>query len=494
MESSNLTLVESKSGAASGFETERRAGGATRLSLTSHSGDLLRIHAGRDALRLLVLIAGDGMLLLTLWAAVQGLLSSWVTANVGMVPAGQFTTAVVLALALLGTYRSGDRRRDPSRLIRAAGLGVLIALWGRLWHNPFVDSVLPLASVVAVIAIGLILERKLVDILVRVVRPVEGQIMRAVVIGTAENAAKLIDHPAFGMTPWCHLAAFFDPSRHPQDMAATVARLIREQRIDTLILAGRLNRRVFTIALDAAAASGCQVFSLLRVPPTSTFLPQVVWRNGYPVVALSAPGEMATQLQVKRLMDLVLSSAALLVIAPLMGLVAAAIRLSSPGPVFFRQTRIGQGGKTFTILKFRTMVPDAEGQRAALVAQSMYGDGRLFKMEHDPRVTPIGAFLRRTSLDELPQLWNVLRGDMSLVGPRPPLPSEVELYQGHHYARFDVKPGITGPWQVGGRNTVRNFESVVRLETAYIRSWSIWHDLELLCRTVPVVLSRRGAL
>jgi lipopolysaccharide/colanic/teichoic acid biosynthesis glycosyltransferase len=139
------------------------------------------------------------------------------------------------------------------------------------------------------------------------------------------------------------------------------------------------------------------------------------------------------------------------------------------------------------------MVPDADQQREALLARSVYSDARLFKVVDDPRVTPLGAVLRRTSLDELPQLWNVVRGDMSLVGPRPPLPSEVELYQGHHYARFDVKPGITGPWQVSGRNTIQDFDTVIRLESAYIRRWSLWLDLELLCRTVPVVLSGRGA-
>lgn len=471
-----------------------RAGGATRLSLTSHSPDLLRVHAARDAVRLMILVAGDALTVLCFWLLMQGLLRQWVTASVGMVPAGQFTTALVLALALMGNYGSGDQRRDPARIIRAAALGATIALWGRLWQQPFLHSAPPLLAIIALLSVGLLFERRLVEIFVRVVRPSGAQVTRAVVIGPPEQAARLIDHPAFGMTPWCHLAAFFDPSRHSEDMAASLARLITENRIDTLILAGRMRKRSFAITLDVAAASGCQIFSLLRVPPTSSFMPQVVWRNGFPVVALSAPGELATQHQIKRLMDIVVSGLALLVIAPVLAVIAILIKRQSPGPVLFRQTRIGQGGKTFTILKFRTMVVDAEARRAELAAQSLYGDGRLFKVENDPRITRIGAILRRTSLDELPQLWNVLRGDMSLVGPRPPLPSEVALYNEHHYARFDVKPGITGPWQVGGRNTIHNFESVVRLETAYIRRWSLWHDLELLCRTVPVVLSRRGAL
>jgi lipopolysaccharide/colanic/teichoic acid biosynthesis glycosyltransferase len=139
------------------------------------------------------------------------------------------------------------------------------------------------------------------------------------------------------------------------------------------------------------------------------------------------------------------------------------------------------------------MVHDAESLRDDLAPKSLYTDQRLFKVKDDPRVTRLGAFLRRTSLDELPQLWNVFRGDMSLVGPRPPLPSEVDLYEDHHYTRFDVKPGITGPWQVSGRNSITDFEEVIRLETGYIRGWTIWKDLGILLKTVPVVLFMRGA-
>jgi lipopolysaccharide/colanic/teichoic acid biosynthesis glycosyltransferase len=128
-----------------------------------------------------------------------------------------------------------------------------------------------------------------------------------------------------------------------------------------------------------------------------------------------------------------------------------------------------------------------------LLSRSVYGDARLFKVRNDPRMTRIGGFLRRTSLDELPQLVNVLRGEMSLVGPRPPLPSEVALYEEHHYARFDVKPGITGPWQVNGRNQITDFEQVIALETRYIREWSLLSDVAILLRTVWVVAQMRGA-
>jgi lipopolysaccharide/colanic/teichoic acid biosynthesis glycosyltransferase len=139
------------------------------------------------------------------------------------------------------------------------------------------------------------------------------------------------------------------------------------------------------------------------------------------------------------------------------------------------------------------MIAGAEDRRPELQEISIYRDARLFKVPNDPRVTRLGRMLRRTSLDEVPQLLNVLRGEMSLVGPRPPLPMEVELYEAHHYARFDVKPGITGPWQVSGRNEIRDFEEVVALESSYIRTWSVWADLWLLLRTIPAVFRMRGA-
>jgi lipopolysaccharide/colanic/teichoic acid biosynthesis glycosyltransferase len=154
---------------------------------------------------------------------------------------------------------------------------------------------------------------------------------------------------------------------------------------------------------------------------------------------------------------------------------------------------VGLGGRLFKITKFRSMVHDAEALREDLATRSLYNDLRLFKIKNDPRVTRLGAFLRRSSLDELPQLWNVLSGDMSLVGPRPPLPAEVELYEEHHYTRFDVKPGITGPWQVNGRNLITDFEEVIRLEIDYIREWTLWKDLGILLKTIPAVLYMRGA-
>jgi lipopolysaccharide/colanic/teichoic acid biosynthesis glycosyltransferase len=218
-----------------------------------------------------------------------------------------------------------------------------------------------------------------------------------------------------------------------------------------------------------------------------------VWREVQPFIELTAPTVQGWQHLLKRALDVVGSALGLIVLSPLLGVVAALIRVESPGPVIFSQRRVGRGGRLFRILKFRTMVDDAEERRDEFLSRSLYSDPRLFKVPDDPRMTRLGRLLRRTSLDELPQLVNVLRGEMSLVGPRPPLPSEVVLYEERHYGRFGVKPGITGPWQVAGRNQITEFERVVQLEREYIQDWSLGRDLAILFRTIPVVITGRGA-
>jgi lipopolysaccharide/colanic/teichoic acid biosynthesis glycosyltransferase len=211
------------------------------------------------------------------------------------------------------------------------------------------------------------------------------------------------------------------------------------------------------------------------------------------MVQITKPALRAWQLLLKRVLDFLISAIALVLLSPIFAIIAIAIRVDSAGPVFFRQERVGRGGRRFMILKFRSMTVGAEEQLIQLQGQSLYQDARLFKMLRDPRATRVGNFLRRRSLDELPQLINVVMGQMSLVGPRPPVPQEVALYDEHHYARFEMRPGITGPWQVNGRNNVTDFERVVDLEVAYMRHWSIWKDVAILIQTIPAVVRMDGA-
>ncbi|MFZ2519892.1 MAG: sugar transferase [Anaerolineae bacterium] len=194
----------------------------------------------------------------------------------------------------------------------------------------------------------------------------------------------------------------------------------------------------------------------------------------------------------KRWFDLGLSAVLLVLLSPLLLLLALAVKLTSTGPVFYRWQVVGLGGRPFTGYKFRTMVVNADALKAQLLAANEMS-GPVFKMKHDPRITPAGRILRKLSLDELPQLWSVLIGDMSLVGPRPPLRSEYVQFQDWQRAKLSVKPGLTCLWQISGRNRVSDFDEWVKLDLAYIARRSFWLDLWILLRTVPAVLLGHGA-
>ena len=194
----------------------------------------------------------------------------------------------------------------------------------------------------------------------------------------------------------------------------------------------------------------------------------------------------------KRIMDIVISALGMLILSPLFLLIAAAVKLSSPGPVFFKQVRVGRYGRHFTFYKFRSMRLNADAEKAGLMSRNESRDGVIFKMKDDPRITRVGKFLRRTSLDELPQLWNVFIGDMSLVGPRPPVPSEVEKYTLEDRKRLDVIPGITCLWQIKGRSDIP-FHEQVRLDKEYILTPSVWKDFVILLKTIPAIIGGKGA-
>lgn len=194
----------------------------------------------------------------------------------------------------------------------------------------------------------------------------------------------------------------------------------------------------------------------------------------------------------KRLIDITGSILLLIVLLPIFALIALVIRVDSPGPILFRQTRIGKWAAPFQMYKFRSMYIDAEARKAALAGGNEMKGGVTFKMKHDTRITRVGGYIRRASIDELPQLWNVLKGDMSLVGPRPPVPGEVSQYTLSDRRRLEVKPGITCIWQVSGRADIP-FEQQVELDSAYIESQSVWMDIKLLLKTIPAVLLGRGA-
>ncbi|MBQ9517879.1 MAG: sugar transferase [Eubacterium sp.] len=237
----------------------------------------------------------------------------------------------------------------------------------------------------------------------------------------------------------------------------------------------------------------------LNIPRLSKMLDESKFNNincrvyaGYPMATFAATQHSTAQLAIKRIADIVLGLIGSILSLPIIAIVAIPLKKESPGPIIFKQTRIGRNGRPFNIYKIRSMYVDAEERKAEYLKQNEM-DGFMFKMENDPRITNVGKVIRKYSIDELPQFFNVLKGDMSLVGTRPPTVDEFRKYESRHKRRLSMRPGITGMWQVNGRSEITDFEEVVKLDFRYIDEWSIRLDIQILLKTVIVVLTHRGA-
>jgi len=479
-----------------------------RLRLQHRSQENVRRQLLRAVVRGTVLMTADLFAfaaMRTLLRAVRdsALLGEQVASGVGAVlPAGalsgwQFAAALLIGLAVTGNYGPGDRRRSAARLFLGSALAVALPLWVEIWARGLPVVFVEYALTTILVWAGLFAERFTIDRVVAIVRAPQNDALRAIMVGPSDQCRQAAAAPVFASGKNYQILGFVDTDRHAAPDAlgswSEFGRVIHERSVEAVVMAGVLEDSLLHQVVDTTLSAGCELVSIPRTASVAGVRPTFVWRDGEPLVAMTAPALMGQQLFVKRVTDVAVGLLGLLLASPVLALVAIAIKLDSEGPVFFSQERVGFGGRRFRILKFRTMELDAEKRLEEVRTHSLYDDPRLFKAVADPRVTRLGRILRKTSLDELPQLWNVVRGQMSLVGPRPPVPSEVALYEAHHYARFDVKPGITGPWQVNGRNLVTDFEEVVRLETSYIREWSLWKDIAILARTVPVVLKMSGA-
>jgi exopolysaccharide biosynthesis polyprenyl glycosylphosphotransferase len=327
---------------------------------------------------------------------------------------------------------------------------------------------------------------------------------RVLILGSGHVAGlvahKLAAHPEFGAA----VVGYVDAT-HPHYVAPEVdgfprlgdehdvARVCLEHRIDRVVVAfSSMDHRALLDVITTCKRLDVKtsvVPRLFEVVGHSVEIDQI---EGLTVLGLRGFGRSQTSLRLKRLMDFTGALVALALTGPLILAAMLAVRLTSEGPVLFRQRRVGRDGAPFTMFKLRTMVVGADEMKQALAHLNEMADGPMFKISADPRVTPVGRFLRKTSIDELPQLWNVLRGQMSLVGPRPLVPDESQHIIGRHRARLDLTPGLTGPWQVMGRNAIP-FAEMVKIDYLYVAEWSLWHDVKLLLRTLPVVLSRTGS-
>ena len=276
------------------------------------------------------------------------------------------------------------------------------------------------------------------------------------------------------------------------DITARVEWFLDQMVVDEVVVATTMPAKNFDRIGIACVQRGLAFKALIRLPDANFGRCRVapLGASSY-LLSVDTVPQGRWRLGVKRMMDVVGALAGLLVCGIAYLIYNASIRRQSHGSVIFRQRRVGRNGRSFIVLKFRTMYADAEARLAELRAQNEMR-GCMFKIADDPRITPIGKMLRRRHLDELPQFWNVLRGEMSLVGPRPPTPDEVATYLNHHRRRLSMKPGVTGLWQVHGNHVVNDFEEIVKLDCKYIDQWSLWFDCKILIKTVLKVLRGDG--
>jgi exopolysaccharide biosynthesis polyprenyl glycosylphosphotransferase len=331
---------------------------------------------------------------------------------------------------------------------------------------------------------------------------------RVLIVGNGENARRLMQAMFGQVRLGYQLVGYIaDPSSGDRINVATehgvltsprlgsaddVGELVKRHRVDEVIIVGdgEPGSRIEHV-VHQCRESVVQfriVPDLLQISMDRVDISEI---NGVPTIGVRDASISGWNAIMKRTFDILLSAGALLVFAIPMLVIAGLIRRDSEGGVFYTQTRLGQYGKPFKMIKFRCMVSDADQQWTELV-QAVGGDGRIFKDPNDPRLTKVGKHLRKLSLDELPQLWNIVRGDMSLIGPRPPLPKEVDNYESWQKQRLLVRPGLTGLWQVNGRSDL-SFDEMVHLDLYYAENWTAWLDVKILLRTIPAVLLRRGA-
>jgi exopolysaccharide biosynthesis polyprenyl glycosylphosphotransferase len=320
------------------------------------------------------------------------------------------------------------------------------------------------------------------------------------IVGTGPEAQALRHHlVSFGHLGYT-FKGFIDPtvsspgpSERPGDVVGTLDTMFqcaRKHFVDEIFFTTPSDRGIVLDALVQARSQGVDLSVVLDLYNGLPSTP-IEYIGQFPTIPLHSRHVPELALVLKRIVDIAFSSLALILLWPILLAIAVAIKLDSSGPVFYYSERIGKRGRVFRCTKFRTMVRDAEKLRHELM-QMNERDGILFKMSNDPRVTRLGRFLRRYSLDELPQFFNVLRGDMSVVGPRPPIGSEVREYQLSDLRRLDVTPGITGLWQVNARKDP-SFDNYISLDVAYINNWSLWMDLKIIVRTIAVVFAGTGS-
>lgn len=495
-----------------GMEPGRSAALKVRARLSERHPDVVRRHTLRLGSRIGILAATDLTVFLVARALLRSLVENqWLDtrfmddvtlvgplANPGRPGSTVFLLALFLGLAFTGSYTRHRGLNTVARLGAAIGIAITAATIPLAAVVGVRQAIAQTALVGAVTWIVLVLLRAVAERFLEHGWPRDRWAGPAIIIGPPDagqsDAVLAVSRPGGDYRVAAHHVLFVSAARsEPQPVAAAVRRLIAEVDAEAVLICSPVPEQHLRALLEVVLETGCQLLYPVRAARIEDPRPRLVWHHDQPFFELGAPVLKMSAVAMKRTTDILLASVFLALAAPVGLVLAAGIKLDSRGPIFFRQPRAGRGGRRFDMLKFRTMRVGADEEKTLLAHLNPSGDMRLFKIPADPRVTKFGWFLRRWSLDELPQLWNVLRGDMSLVGPRPFFESDFAAYEDHHFRRLDTKPGITGLWQVSGRSEVVNFEEVVFLDRQYIEQWSLWLDVSILFRTISAVMRRTGA-
>lgn len=447
-------------------------------------------------LRALILMTIDFALLFLAWRIAQ---VSGTDLSVSLRVAERiisFTPTAILTIgvfAVVGLYREGEGWRDFGKLIRT-----LLLVDGAIGITTlFTDSadarlLLPFGSFVLLGAGLLSSGRGLASFVVQWVRQVGAARHAVFIFCQPEQAQRIV--PILGRKSYYTIAGWNDLQQLTDERReATILRLSRLGVSEVYLCAQLPTRELMLLYWDLRNA-GMTLHVCVLLNQDERVSDSQVWRLPEFYCSTFAPPTIAgVEFRIKRGFDFLASVVFLALTFPIYLVIALLIKLDSPGPIFFRQTRIGLHNRPFRVWKFRTMVANAAELQKQLETQNETRDGVLFKIKDDPRVTRVGKFLRRYSLDELPQVFNVLFGEMSFVGPRPLPVRDVEKFSEHYFIRHAVLPGITGMWQVSGRSDVDNFDDVLRLDMVYIKDWSLWLDLRIILQTITVVLRKTGA-
>lgn len=454
----------------------------------------IRKGTGIGRLRVIILVLADAVFISIGWLVAEILGtpidSLWRIQDNPLSLIAILTTSISL-IALQGLYKPGDKRRDYFSLFKALTFAQFLLVLVAFLYKPGYFVSRSTFALAWLLSVSLTLTGRLfLDIALNRIRAKGAGRAPIFLICDQKNRENIFN--LINQENCYKIVGFADASSLDRNKRQATLETINRLGVTEVFVAwDAIHKRMFIYWLFRSAGIKLNVLPIDFKPIYQKLELTLIGR--IPALKLDCPTITGTDFWIKRCFDFCFTTIFLLLASPLYLCIALLIKLDSPGPIFYQQTRIGLHGRPFKVWKFRTMVTNAEQLQKGLEVQNETKDGVLFKIKNDPRITQVGKILRKYSLDELPQLFNVLAGQMSLIGPRPLPTRDIEKFTPYHFIRHEVLPGVTGLWQVSGRSEILDFEEVIRLDVAYIENWSLGLDWQILLRTLYVVLGKKGA-